>query len=374
MGSTSKGYMQVLVAMLTLVVSGVVVFGAAQMGVFSGVPVLSSLGQADTPTDTDGDAQPGGDTSTEFRMVQWTDEYTVPLEMKAPVAANLQADIFVDTPDTDGDYGDYVDYNRTKATSGMTQGVDFFHQDGANVQSLTFDPGTSIQPGTYDVAVEDNASSGSKTYHDLFTEATVPETVEFNRYDDGKATTIVEQGDFDRRAAYDSDSYTLYSGTDTNSDVPFSDLDGTTDMKPSAYGTDDDETFTVTRTLDYKHGVDYLGDVDVLTVNSTSNVDADMSVTAMVRNEDGELEETEIFNQDVADGGEENNFEEQIQTIGGEDTSETDPAIVGDELNVQVTVEFDGGSAVDGDTQFNATINDIYGNTVGTSPYISLTS
>ena len=373
MGSNSKGYVTlgaaVAAALLISAVSiawatGAVGAAADAFGVGSSV---SDKGPQDPGENQnqDGDGEP-----VEFRQVAWDSEdcgncYRTDLEAKAPVASDMEADIFVGEPDEDGDYGDYVDYNRTTATDGMTQGVDFFHTDGTSVSTLTWArSSTDISSGTYKIAIDDDSST--EEYHTLFTEATVPEMIRFTNYDNNRPVTLVSQGEFDRRSSYDSDSYNLLNSNGNG--VDFSDKDGAKDLASSAYSSDD-ETFTLQREVDYQHGKDYLGSVNIHDVNSTGLVTAELQITAMVEQEDGTMEEETIFDQQIADEGDEEDIEHDLT-----DNIETNPEIVGDTLEADLEVNFDGTAVTSGDTLVNASIDDSYGNKVGSAPFMSLNS
>lgn len=332
----------------------VIIFVAGGNGAFS-----SLTGGGDDPAQTNGSS----DEPVEFTEKKWINGYTVPLDVKAPVSSDLQADIFVAEPESDGDYGDYVDYNRTDATSGMTQGVDYFHQDGAGIQTLTFDPETSIDPGTYKIAIDDNAST--EEYHTLFKDITVPSLVEFNKYDNDVAERIIKESDFDRRPGYDSDTYSLYKGSGTSNGVDFSDKDGAKDLATSAYGSGE-ETFTVQRQVEYTHGMDYLGEVNFITANSTANTDITLTIEATKK--DGSTET--VFDEEIASDGSSNDFDEVIPDV---DDDELNPLKVKD-LEATMEVTFDGGSVSNGDVLANASIRNIYGNEIGTDKFISLTS
>jgi hypothetical protein len=247
----------------------------------------------------------------------------------------------------------------------MTQGVGFFHTDGTSTSSLTWArSSTDISSGTYKIAVDDDAST--EEYHTLFTEAEVPEMIRFTNYDNNRPITLVSQGDFDRRANYDSDSYSILNSNGNG--VAFSDKDGSKDLATSAYSTDD-ETFTLDRELDYKHGKDYLGSVNIHTVNSTGKVTADLQVTAMVEQEDGSMQEEVIFDQQLAQDGSEEDIDHDLT-----DNIETNPEIVGDTLEADLEVNFDGTAVSNGGTLINASIDNSYGNKVGSDPFMSLTS
>lgn len=325
---------------------------------------LSTVGPSDTGPEEGGSGDP-----VEFRTVEWDSNdcsecYRVDLQTKAPVASSFKADIFNAQPDDDGDYGNPVDYDRSKATSGMTQGVDYFNAEGASTDTLTFPRSLEISSGTYDIAIVDNSSNPE--YHDLFTEVNVPDTVKFTNYDNNNPVTIVSRSEFDRRAAYKSDSYSLLDSDGNN--VDFADKDGVKDLATSAYSTDD-ETFTVSRKLDYEHGKDYLGEVNLLSVNGTSKATAELKVTGMVEQSGGSLKEEVIVDQTLAQNGAKEDFDTMLT-----ENIEKHPEIVGDTLTADLEVNFDGTAVSDGWTIVNATIKDSYGNNVGSSPYISLTT
>jgi hypothetical protein len=355
-----------LIAVLSVVAIAGVGLGVYAVGTQIDAGPFSMIDSGNNQGDNTG----SGSDPVEFRSVSWDSNecgncYRTDLEAKAPVSSDFEADIFNADPDGDGDYGDYVDYNRSQATKGLTQGVDYFHADGTGVTTLTWSrSSTDISSGTYDIAIDDDASS--EEYHTLFTEITVPDTIKFTNYDNNRPSTVVSQSEFDRRANYDGDSYNLVD--DNGNDVAFSDLDGAKDLATSAYSSDD-EDFTLERELDYQHGKDYLGSINVHDVNSTGTVTADLTITAMVEQDDGSMVEETIFTDQIAEDGSEEDITNDLT-----DDIDSNPKIVGDTLEAELEVNFDGTAITDGDTLVNASIDDSYGNKVGSDPYMSLTS
>jgi len=349
---------------VTLVVVVAAIFGAVAF-VGMGTDAFSSFGNNDQ-NDTDG--QNNGDTPVEFRTVNWDSNdcstcYKVDLEARAPVASDFEADIFNKEPKEGGDYANFVDYNRSEATSGMTQGVDYYHADGTSTDTLTWSRTMDISSGTYKVAIDDDA--GTEEYHTLFTEVTVPETVTFGTYDNNNPITAVSQSDFMRRADYNSDSaeITMINGEAAQ----FSDLDGDTNLSSSAWSSNDDETVTVERTYDYKHGVDLLGEVSISNVASSVN-EADLKLVAQTP--DGE---TTVYDKTVAENGAKvSGLETTIPDLSDTQDMETNPDVVNG-LTVTLDVEFDGTSASADSTAITFDVDDIYGNSVGTAGSTSLT-
>jgi len=309
-----------------------------------------------------------GDTPVEFKTVQWDSNdcstcYKVDLEARAPVASDFEADIFNKEPKDDGEYANYVDYNRSEATSGMTQGVDYYHSDGTSTDTLTWSRTMDIQSGTYKVAIDDDASS--EEYHTLFTEVKVPDTVTFGTYDNNNPITAVQQSDFMRRAAYNTDSaeITMINGEAAQ----FSDLDGDTNLSDSAWSSNDDETVTLERTYDYKHGVDLLGEVSVSSVASSVN-EADLKLVAQTP--DGEKT---VYDKTVAENGAKvSGLETTIPDLGDDEDMDLNPEEVSG-LTWTLDVEFDGTSASADSTAITVDVDDIYGNSVGTAGSTSLT-
>lgn len=354
---------------------------AAAILVFGGAATISLTEMTGTtnffstvgPGQSQDPANGTGGGAVEFKKVKWDSNdcgncYKVDMQAQAPVASDFEADLFNAQPDEDGDYGNFVDYNRSKATNGMTQGVDYFHTDGTGTDTLTWSRSIDISSGTYDVAIDDDAAT--EEYHTLFTQVKIPETIRFTNYDNNRPIKIVGQSEFDRRADYDSDGYSLLNSNGNN--VDFADKDGTKDLASSAYSSDD-ETFTVKRTLDYKHGKDYLGEVSLLSVNGTSQATVDLVVkghTGEDTDGDGTVEQREtLFDQQLAQDGSSSDFDADLS-----DNIETAPVKVGSELVAEFKVNFDGTAVGTDWTVANATIKDSYGNNVGSSPYISLTS
>ena len=346
---------------VTLVVVVATIFGSIAF-VGMGDDIYSSF---TGNQDTDNNQGTNGDEPVEFRTVNWdsndcSDCYKVDLQATAPVASDFEADIFNDEPKDDGEFGNYVDYNRSDATSGMTQGVDYFHTDGTSTDTLTWSRSLDISSGTYQIAIDDDASS--EEYHTLFTEVTVPETVKFTNYNNNNPITAVNQGDFMRRASYSTDSAEI--STINGDAAEFSDLDGDTNLSSSAWDSgNDDETVTVERSLEYESGVDLLGEVSISSVASSVN-EADLTITG--ETPDGE---TTVYDRTVAENGAKvSNLETDI---ADSEDMDVNPDVVSD-LTVTLDVEFDGTSASADSTAITVDVQDIYGNSVGTAGSTSL--
>jgi len=354
----SKG----LSGVVTLVVVAAAISGSLAFVAMGSDAFSNFNGNQDTENNDQGS---NGDTPVEFRTVQWDSNdcgecYRVDLEAKAPVASDFEADIFAESPDDDGEFGNYVEYNRSDATSGMTQGVDYFHTDGTSTDTLTWSRSMDISSGTYKVAIDDDASS--EEYHTLFTEVTIPDTVKFTNYDNNNPITGVSQGDFKRRASYDTDSAEI---TTINDDAAeFSDLDGDTNLSDSAWdSSNDDETVTVERSIDYQNGVDLLGEISVSNVDGSVN-EADLEITAQTP--EGEKV---VYDKTVAEDG---SKVSQLETdIADSEDMEVNPDVVSD-LTATLDVEFDGTSATADNTAITVDVDDIYGNSVGTAGSTSL--
>ena len=347
----------------TTAVAAMLVIGLGIGFVATGGNPMSAF-NGDNP-DPNQDNQDDGDIPVEFRTVQWDSNdcgecYRVDLEARAPVASDFEADIFGAEPKEDGEFGNYVDYNRSDATSGMTQGVDFFHASGTGTHTLNWPKSMDISSGTYKVAIDDIA--GSEEYHTLFTEVEVPETVKFTNYDNNNPVTAVSQSDFMRRATYNTDSAEI--ATINGDAAEFSDLDGDTDLSDSAWSSSsDDETVTVERSIDYSNGVDLLGEVSVSNVDASVN-EADLKLTAQTP--EGE---TVVYDRTVAENGEKVSGLET--DIADSEDMDVNPDVVSD-LTATLDVEFDGTSASAGNTSVTFDVQDIYGNSVGTAGSTSL--
>lgn len=340
--------------------------------VMNGDDVFSSWGDNPEPENDrnpDQENQSSEPVSEDFVKVNWDSNacstcYKLPMNVLAPVSSDLQAIIYKDGAHEDGEFGNYVGFNATKSVKGMTQGVNYFEQIGTGVTQLQFPRTSSLTGGSsYDIAIVDTA--GTKEYHPLFTEFSTPNKVLYGNYKDKSPMTIIDQSQFTRTAAYDTDSAEVAK---VNGDDPsVSEMDGDTDLGTSIWDSGSDNTVVVERTLSYTHGADLLGEVSVSNINSSVN-EATLTVTAS--NHD-----TALYDQKVADNGAKvQGLNTEIPDLADDESMEKNPDTARGTVTARLELEFDGSTQSADAGLITFDVLDVFGSSIGTSGSTALTS
>lgn len=292
-------------------------------------------------------------------------QYEVDAKVPLPTSVG-SADVYLfeEKPDTSSPvhHGDYVDFDTTEATSGLTAGVDYHKVSISSSDTATF---TDLDAGEYYGVLVDKSSP--RDYHYEFFQATMPEQVDKFLVKQDNPYKLIDKSEFTRFPTYDTDDVVTMdtSGSTVALSADIDDADS--DMQ--------DRQRTIERTIDYSGGADYLGELVVNNFNSGDGIQ-DLSVTV-------EADGSVLMDKTLVDGstdefGSDNAYSEAVV-----ENAQEDPETVVDEVTVTLDVTYDANasSTVQNDNSWiengegiaDFHVENIYGNKLGSSGTVSIT-
>lgn len=329
--------------MFTWAVLAAVVVGAGLALVFTGnvdVPYLSAGDQEPEPA-------PG--VGADMASVN---EWEVSSQLNLPQSPN-SADVYVFEEEPDN-YGNYVDWDSSQATDGLSQGVDYYSTTGATSDSIDLG---HIPSGDYFLVVEDD------NYHTTFMEVSVPDEVRESFAENDQSITLAQTGDFDLTATYGSDNVVVYDddGNVLNTGTDISD--------PSSNAT---RTVEIVREIEVDTGVSYLGKYDVTSFNDGDGIE-EVDLTLEAGGHTCSVELKDGNSGELADST--SHGEDLDACVDAISDVETDPAQENSRITMTFDVTYDANTAVanagdgeigPGESMFTIELDDISGSNVGT--------
>ncbi|QIB75372.1 hypothetical protein G3I44_14375 [Halogeometricum borinquense] len=346
MGFSSK---QVL-GIVALVVVGMVSTGFVMSGASVGdVLPFSSAAQNQQPTTQ---PAPGQSSDTETVMVN---DWGVDAKVTLPTTITKgDVYLFEEKPDADRpvNYANYVDFDISEATSGLTDGRDYYKENASGASSVTFN---DLDSGTYYLVLVDE--SASRDYHNLYAEVTMPEEVGLAFAEQDKDVKLATQKDFTLFPTYGTDNTVI-----TNAEGDFQTTGDNLD-NPSTNGT---RERIVEREMEVDTGSAYLGKLVAENFNDDDGIE-EMYITV-------EADGKTLYDQQVVDGSDSDFGSDNALTEDLADAIDTDPETSSSTITLTVDVVYTAntlsGSADDSkigtsESIVDLWVEDIYGNKVG---------
>jgi hypothetical protein len=340
----------------TIVVVGAVIFGG--IALVSPGTLDNVTGQLSAIT---GDGDDGND-GVEMVSVA---EYTVDGEVTLPTTvSSADAYLFEKKPDTDSPvhYGDFVDFDATEATSGLTEGVDYEKVSVSSKDTITF---SDLDAGQYNLVLVDTSSP--RDYHYRFMQVSMPDQVAKFKVEQSQPIKLAKKSEFDRFDTIKSDDAVAFNSDRSETVSLSADLDSDSSNLT-------DRQRTVERTIELSGGKAYLGKVVADNLNDKDGI-SQVEVTVTV---DGE----EKFSKTLLDGstdefGSDNSYSKELV-----DNPQENPVTASSDVVVTVDVTYDyntdyansdNGDIGDAESMLDFKMTDIYGNTLGSAGTSSMT-